>query len=240
MSDQRAWQVVLGRIESDLADGVLKPGDHLAPERALAAELGVGRSSVREAVRVLEVLGLLRTQTGSGPTSGAVITAAPSDGMSVLMRLQVAAQGFRVTDVVRTRLLLETAVIGELAEAQLPDLTETDALLVAMDDDAHSSAEFLALDAQFHLALAGAAGNQVVIATMAGLRTSIEGYVRTGAAQLSSWSPVAARLRAEHRAIVASVRAHDPATARRLVHEHITGYYAETFHTDGSIPSKES
>ena len=53
MSDQRAWQVVLGRIESDLASGVLKPGDHLVPERALAAELGVGRSSVREAVRVL-------------------------------------------------------------------------------------------------------------------------------------------------------------------------------------------
>ncbi|HEY5846208.1 MAG TPA: FCD domain-containing protein [Microlunatus sp.] len=240
MSDQRAWQVVLGRIESDLADGVLKPGDHLAPERALAAELGVGRSSVREAVRVLEVLGLVRTQTGSGPTSGAVITAAPSDGMSVLMRLQVAAQGFRVTDVVRTRLLLESAVIGELAEAPLPDLSEADALLLAMDDDAHSSAEFLALDAQFHLALASAAGNQVVIATMAGLRTSIEGYVRTGAAQLSAWSPVAARLRAEHRAIVASVRARDPETARRLVHEHITGYYAETFHADGSIPSKES
>ena len=231
MSEQRAWQVVLGRIESDLASGVLKPGDHLAPERALAAELGVGRSSVREAVRVLEVLGLLRTQTGSGPTSGAVITAAPSDGMSVLMRLQVAAQGFPVSDVVRTRLLLETAVIGELARVEMPDLTEADALLDAMDDDAHSSAEFLALDAQFHLAL---------VATMAGLRTSIEGYVRTGAAQLGAWSPVATRLRAEHRAIVASVRAGDPEAARRRVHEHITGYYAETFHTDRSIPSKES
>ena len=240
MSDQRAWQVVLGRIESDLASGVLKPGDHLAPERALALELGVGRSSVREAVRVLEVLGLLRTQTGSGPTSGAVITAAPTDGMSVLMRLQVAAQGFPVTDVVRTRLLLETAVIGELALAEISDLTEADALLEAMDDDAQSSAEFLALDAQFHLALAAAAGNQVVLATMAGLRTSIEGYVRTGATRLGAWSPVAARLRAEHRAIVSSVRERDPETARRQVHEHITGYYTEAFHADGSTPSKES
>ena len=120
MSDQRAWQVVLGRIESDLTSGVLKPGDHLRAERALAAELGVGRSSVREAVRVLEVLGLLRTQTGSGPSSGAVITAAPSDGMSVLMRLQVAAQGFAVDDVVRTRLLLEMAVVGELVPSSWP------------------------------------------------------------------------------------------------------------------------
>jgi GntR family transcriptional repressor for pyruvate dehydrogenase complex len=241
MSDQRAWQVVLGRIESDLASGELKPGDHLTSERALAAELGVGRSSVREAVRVLEVLGLLRTQTGSGPSSGAVITAAPSDGMSVLMRLQVAAQGFRVDDVVRTRLLLETAVIGELARAERPDLTEADALLVAMDDRARSTAEFLALDAQFHLALATAAGNQVVIATMAGLRTSIEGYVLAGAAQLSDWPPVAERLRTEHRAIVASVRTHDAEEARRRLHDHITGYYAETFQHDASTtPSKES
>lgn len=229
MSDQRAWQVVLGRIESDLAAGVLKPGDHLMAERALAAELGVGRSSVREAVRVLEVLGLLRTQTGSGPSSGAVITAAPSDGMSVLMRLQVAAQGFAVDDVVRTRLLLETAVVGELAALTRPDLAEAEVLLAAMDDEAHTSAEFLALDAQFHLALATAAGNQVVTATMAGLRTSIESYVRTGAARLSHWAPVAARLRVEHRAIVAAVRGHDADAARRHLHDHITGYYAETF-----------
>ena len=120
----------------------------------------------------------------------------------------------------------------------MPDLTEADALLVAMDDDAHSSAEFLALDAQFHLALAAAAGNQVVIATMAGLRTSIEGYVLAGAAQLSAWSPVAARLRTEHRAIVASVRAHDAEAARRRLHDHITGYYAETFHTDAIPPPR--
>ena len=78
------------------------------------------------------------------------------------------------------------------------------------------------------------------MATMAGLRTSIEGYVRTGAAQLSDWSPVAARLRAEHRAIVASVRAHDPETARRRVHEHITGYYAETFHPDPPPPRRRA
>ncbi|MGO7983463.1 FadR/GntR family transcriptional regulator, partial [Rhizobium johnstonii] len=64
----RAWQLVLEHVESALLDGRLHPGDHLPSERDLAAQLGVGRSSVREAVRVLEVLGLVRTQTGSGPS----------------------------------------------------------------------------------------------------------------------------------------------------------------------------
>lgn len=236
MADQRAWQVVLGRIESDLADGTLKPGDHLAPERALAAELGVGRSSVREAVRVLEVLGLVRTQTGSGPSSGAVIIATPSDGMSVLMRLQVAAQAFPVADVVRTRLLLESAMVAELATADDPDLGDAMALLTAMEADSLTAQEFLALDAEFHLALAAAAGNQVVTATMAGLRSTIEGYVRTGAEQLDDWAPVASRLRAEHHAILTAVHDHDPEAARQRLSDHITGYYAETFRDDPVSP----
>ena len=62
----RAWQVVLEHVESRLLTGELAPGDRLPGERALSAELGVGRSSVREALRVLEVLGLIRTQTARG------------------------------------------------------------------------------------------------------------------------------------------------------------------------------
>ncbi|WP_432432547.1 FadR/GntR family transcriptional regulator [Cryobacterium breve] len=118
--ERRAWELVLESIERDLLSGRLRPGDRLAPERALAASLGVGRSSVREALRVLEVLGLIRTATGSGPTSGAIIVALPGGGMSALMRLQVAAQGFPVADVVKTRLVLEAAVVTELADADGP------------------------------------------------------------------------------------------------------------------------
>ena len=77
----KAWRIVLDRIESDLMSGELGPGDRLPPERELATTLGVGRSSVREALRVLEVMGLIRTGTGSGPTAGAIIIGTPSGGM---------------------------------------------------------------------------------------------------------------------------------------------------------------
>src|SRR3954454_14129316 len=95
----RAWRVVLEEIETDLLDARLDPGERLPSERELAATLGVGRSSVREALRVLEVMGLIRTGTGSGPTSGAIIIATPRGGMATLLRLQVAAQGFPLDDV---------------------------------------------------------------------------------------------------------------------------------------------
>jgi GntR family transcriptional repressor for pyruvate dehydrogenase complex len=231
----RAWRTVLEHIESQLLEGALRPGDRLPGERALSAELGVGRSSVREALRVLEVLGLIRTAAGSGPNSGAIIIATPGGGMSALMRLQVAASGFPVADIVRTRLILETSVAGELAEAAAntaapaPDLAPAELLLDAMDSPDLAPTEFLALDAAFHLALAEASGNQVITATMAGLRSGIEGYARSGLAAIADWHATSARLRIEHRGIVEAIRRADAATARTRTHDHISGYYAETF-----------
>jgi DNA-binding FadR family transcriptional regulator len=226
----RAWRTVLEHIESQLLEGTLRPGDRLSGERALSAELGVGRSSVREALRVLEVLGLIRTAAGSGPTSGAIIIATPGGGMSALMRLQVAASGFPVADIVRTRLILETSVAGELAEAApAPDLAPAELLLDAMDSPDLAPTEFLALDAAFHLALAEASGNQVITATMAGLRSGIEGYARSGLAAIADWHATSTRLRTEHRGIVEAIRRADAATARTRTHDHISGYYAETF-----------
>ena len=239
----RAWRLVLERIERDLLDGVLAPGDRLSSERELATQLGVGRSSVREALRVLEVMGLIRTGTGSGPSSGAIIIATPQGGMSALLRLQVAAHGFPLDDVVRTRLVLETAVVTELAtapapapatattpapvEPSAPPLAAARATLRAMDATDLTAAEFLALDAQLHLALAEASGNTVIAAMMAGLRTSIESYVQAGATALSDWDATAHRLRHEHHAIIDAIDARDADTARDLIHHHISGYYAE-------------
>lgn len=227
MPDQpaRAWQLVLEHIERDLLDGRLGPGDRLPSERDLASDLGVGRSSVREAFRVLEVMGLIRTATGSGPQSGAIVIATPTGGMSALLRLQVAAQGFPLDDVVRTRLVLEDAVVTAMATSPDRDTTHAHELLDAMDAAGLTPGEFLALDAQLHLSLAEASGNTVIAAMMAGLRSSIESYVQAGVAAIEDWESMVTRLRAEHHALVAAIDAADAEAARSLVHAHITGYY---------------
>ncbi|MCE4026684.1 GntR family transcriptional regulator [Microbacterium sp. Au-Mic1] len=222
----RTWRTVLQHVEQRLVDGELGPGDRLPSERDLAAELGVGRSSVREAIRVLEVMGLIRTSTGSGPQAGAIVIAAPGGGLSALLRLQVAAQSFPIADIVGTRLILEQAVVTALAGGAA-DTAEAHRLLDAMDADL-SAADFLALDAQLHLTLAEASGNSVVAAMMTGLRDSIESYVRTGSAGIEDWTDMAARLRAEHRGIVRAIDEGRANAAAALVREHITGYYAAT------------
>lgn len=230
MSDStpaRAWRVVLEKIEADLLEGRLGPGDRLQPERELATTLGVGRSSVREALRVLEVMGLIRTATGSGPTAGAIVTATPHGGLAQFLRLQVAAQGFPIPDVYETRLLLEEWAVAHLAAESEPDLAPARATLEAMEADGLTAEEFLALDTQFHLRLTDAAGNIVVAATMAGLRTTIESYIRAGAERIPDWEATSARLRHEHAEVVRAIEAGDAEQARATLRAHITGYYAD-------------
>ncbi|MGO2658291.1 FadR/GntR family transcriptional regulator [Mycetocola reblochoni] len=293
----RAWRTVLDKIEADLVSGSLHPGDRLPGERQLAAELGVGRSSVREAIRVLDAMGLVQTNVGSGPQAGAIIVARPDGGMSMLMRLQVAATGFAVDDIVSSRVLLETAVVASLASRFAPPgsliglpiigaraahdhyfgqviaqatrqepallrlpgeadgtegsgtanprspesdptpaptptptpetlLADAERILDRMDA-ATDAATFLSLDTRFHLRLAEAAGNQVISATMSGLRGAVESYVTEGIPAFPDWPATAARLQREHRDVIASIRAGDQPLATRLIRRHIEDYFSD-------------
>ena len=62
----RRYEQVAEQIRRLITDGTLKPGDLLPPERELAVKLGVGRSSIRDAVRTLEVMGILEPRQGHG------------------------------------------------------------------------------------------------------------------------------------------------------------------------------
>ena len=224
----RAWQIVLEKIESDLLEGALGPGDRLPPERELAANLGVGRSSVREALRVLEVMGLIRTGTGSGPSAGAIIIATPA-GRHVRT---AAAAGRRARVSPSTTSCARASFWSPPWRMRSPrtrHATTAPARVIvdAMDAEGLTPAEFLSLDAQLHLALAEASGNVVIAAMMGGLRTAIESYVLAGAERIPDWDAAATRLRSEHHAILDAIDSGDAIAARTLIHDHITGYYAE-------------
>lgn len=109
------YELVLQQVEADLAAGRLRLGGRLPGERALAEQLGISRPSVREAVRVLEALGVVRTATGSGPEAGAVIVAEPSAPLTALLRLHLATSHLPMEDIVQTRVLLESWSAREAA-----------------------------------------------------------------------------------------------------------------------------
>ncbi|AIY01585.1 transcriptional regulator, GntR family [Arthrobacter sp. PAMC 25486] len=221
----RTHQVVLNWIESQLAAGSLKLGDRLPPERALAEKLAVSRTSVREAIRILEVMGVVRVGVGSGPDAGTVAIADPALALGMALRLHVATSHLPVADIVRTRVLLESWAASE-ARSDSPALCEAASLLDRMDDTTDVE-EFLDLDVRFHLAVAQAAGNVVISAILGSLREAIKDYGSRLTGNLPDWDATVQRLRAEHRAILAAVKNDDGPLASALVTAHVEGFYRE-------------
>src|SRR5260370_1020378 len=99
---RRAFEEICERIREQLALGALKPGDKLPPERDLAQQLGVSRNVLREALRSLEMAGVLRLQ--KGVKGGAFIQEGDTS---------------RMNDVMRDMLSLGTISVRELSEARI-------------------------------------------------------------------------------------------------------------------------
>ncbi|PNI09335.1 GntR family transcriptional regulator [Arthrobacter sp. AFG7.2] len=222
----RTHQLVLSWIENELSEGRLTVGGRLPAERTLAEQLKVSRTSVREAIRILEAMGVVRAGVGSGPEAGTVVISDPTAALGSALRLHVATQHLPVADIVETRVLLESWAASK-ARPDAPELDAAGALLAEMAVDGLAVDDFLALDVRFHLALADAAGNAVVSAMMGSLRESIQRYASQLTSNLPDWEATASRLKAEHREILAAIRNDDGEGAAKLVAAHIEGYYQE-------------
>ena len=226
----RTHEAVLRRIEADLARGELRVGGRLPPERTLAEQLGVSRASVREAIRVLEAMGVVRSSVGSGPDAGTVVVGDPAAPLSAVLRLHLGTRALPLHDLVEARVLLESWAVGAAAGAPAAagaDLARAEELLTAMDDEALPPERFHSLDAEFHVALAAAAGNVLVTAVMVALREAVHGYVMAAVPGLPDWPGTAHRLRGEHRDLVRAVREGQVERAVGAVRAHIEGFTAE-------------
>jgi GntR family transcriptional repressor for pyruvate dehydrogenase complex len=224
----QTYETVLRHVEDELAAGRIRLGERLPGERLLAQRLNVSRSSVREAMRVLEAMGVVKRAVGSGPDAGATMVAEPSAAIGAALRLHLATSHLPIADIVQTRTLLESWAVREAAARRQPDaLRDAGALLGAMDDPSLPPEEFHRLDASFHVALAAMAGNALISAVMAALRDAIHGYVMSAVPNLADWSAMATRLRREHRAVLDAIASGDGELAAARVVEHIEGFYRD-------------
>lgn len=226
----RSYEAVLTSIETDLREGKIKVGDQLPGERALALQHGISRASVRDAIRVLDVMGVVRTGVGSGPTSGAVVIANPMAGLAATLRLHMATNHFPVADIVQTRIMMETWAATEAAgRPREPEQEqELQQLLEDMAAPGLGREEFHVLDAAFHVLLSSLAGNAVITAMMESLRVAIQGYVSAAIDSDQRWDAMVPSLREQHSEILAAVLADDGAGAARALKTHIEWFHAQT------------
>lgn len=176
----RAFEEITAQLRQRVIHGRLKPGDRLPAERELAVKLGVSRNSVREALRVLEMAGVLRLQKGA---HGGAFIVSPN-GQSVATALQDMFQLGSVTpaQLTEARLHITDTVVrlacGRITVEQLAAL-ERNVERSRAASDAGDYPERSRINLEFHKILAQATGNPVFESVMNGLIAIMQHFVDT-------------------------------------------------------------
>jgi len=229
INDRRVFEAIVGQLEEAIVGGRLSVGDRLPSERELAHQFGVARTSVREALRVLEALGVIRARPGT--ERGAMMVAGSGNAFRDVLRFQLALQRVKIASLVEFRIVIESWAAGAAASRGTGgDMEQLRGLVVAMKEPELSPAEFLILDADFHLGIARLSGNEVLVLVLEGARSAIERIMRDALTMASrdEWPSVRARLAAEHEDILVAIESGDTSRAAQLVSSHISAFYAQT------------
>lgn len=217
----RSSEVLAARLERQILDGVWPTGSALPAERDLAATTGLGRSSVREALRILEIRGLVRTRPGR---HGGSIVAQPTDAL-LAGHIGLFAKGRSVPlhALVEARQALEPMIAWLAARNRTDeDLAALEVIAQRLDAAAPSDVpRFLEENDRWHAALARASHNDLLRAFAA----SISGLMLE-ASRIENFASDDVRLLVTqaHRRILAAIRAGDADAARRRAERDIHAY----------------
>ncbi len=211
MPRSRLYEQLVERLLAIIDEMELGPGDRLPPERELSAGLGVSRASVRQALVVLEVQGLIEVRHGDG-----AILLDKRPAAAVLSA--VAAHTRRLTEVIEAREALEVKLAGLAAERRTDeDLDRMDEALALMEQEIAAGERGLDGDQKFHRAVTTAARSGLLEDLMqeiaAAIRESrIESLSQPDRPQISL---------ASHREIAAAIREGDETAASEAMRHHI-------------------
>ncbi|CAM3576055.1 FadR/GntR family transcriptional regulator [Kibdelosporangium persicum] len=207
----------IARIRSLIQSGELPPGSKLPPEQQLAAQLGISRSPMREAVKALAVARVLDVRRGDGTYVTSLAPAVLLEGLSLAVELM---QGHTLLELTEVRRLFEPIATGLAADRVTPDsLAEIRGHLDAM----HAVRDDVELlnqhDSAFHRAVVAATGNEALTTLLDGISSrTLRARVWRGMVDANA----ADRTLAEHEAIYAALVDRDGVLAQATALIHIS------------------
>lgn len=237
VTSPRLSDLIAERITQAIKDGSLKPGDRLPTEHALARQLGVGRTSVREGLQKLRALGVVEVRKGLG----AYVADAGQDDEPLTAFVRWTA-----TNVMAIEELIEGRVALEALAAALATERATDDEIAALEAHAkeHATAakerdtdQLVRSDEAFHAGIMDAARNHLVT-RMYGLLISEMTAFRRHTLALP-WAPE--RSAEGHAAICAALRKRNATAARKAMIDHLWVIYSEisaSAAAEGELPLK--
>jgi DNA-binding FadR family transcriptional regulator len=224
----KTYELVVRQIKGEIYAGRLRPGDRLPGERQMSELLKVSRPSVREAIRVLEALEIVRSRPGNGADSGLVVSTEPSRALADLLGIHVALSSYSLAEVVNVRMALEVQSVRRIADnIATMDVSQVAETLEQMKNPDLDRASFLDLDTEFHVGLARCSNNALLADLMAALREAVRRPMAVAFDDDEAWPERSQMIRGEHEAIFEAIRAGNADEAEARMRHHIEVFYEE-------------
>jgi GntR family transcriptional repressor for pyruvate dehydrogenase complex len=222
MSVPKASDILVNELRERILSGELPVGTTLPAERDLVEQTQMSRTTVREALRILEVQGLLRIVAGRA--GGAVVQRPSSDAVVSSVSALIRGQQIRLTTLLETRRAIEPICAQLAAEHRTDeDLAALEQINAALANPDSSFAEFLQANVDWHVAVARATHNELIAAFMVALSRAV--YAATANEAYGAPESRSLTIRA-HRSITEAVRKQDVTAAVRRMSRHLDSYAA--------------
>jgi GntR family transcriptional repressor for pyruvate dehydrogenase complex len=220
LSRYRLCDAAVDRIRQMIHSGQLKPGDRLPPERDLAERLGVARSSIREALRILEGMGLIEVRPGAG-----IFAREPSEeALKEVWANWLRRQREQVLDLLEAREALELRAAMRAVERVTPEEIERLQALVAEMEGYVACGDVSGIvrcDRAFHDTLCRASRNQFIATLNATLYDALD-EARTSV--FTVLPQVRTALAQEHRAILEAIQKRDFPALQEAIAFHMESF----------------
>ncbi len=218
MTGTRVADRVVGELERIILDGALKPGERLPAERVLAAQLGVSRPSLREALKTLEVRGLVSIRQGGGT----YVTRLLDNSFSQPLARLLSKHPENLPDLLEMRQTLESFAAYQAAvRATATDRQNLRERFAALEQVVGEPALDARKDAEFHLAIAEAAHNVVLLHFMRGLFDLLHASIRASLERIYALPGARRAVQEQHAALYEAVMAGDPKAAHQASQGHL-------------------
>jgi GntR family transcriptional regulator, transcriptional repressor for pyruvate dehydrogenase complex len=227
IQNSRLYEQIVHQIEDSILTNSLRPGDQLPAERDLAEQFGVSRTAVREAIKTLREKGLVEPYSGRGTFVTNERSQAIRHSLDRIVKFNQ-AEGFMQLAEVRAILEPEIAALAAMRRDNQHLATMRDAV-ATMDDSRKSPDVYIEADLDFHLALAEAAGNQIILS----LLDSIVGLLRAERIRIFQTEGGPDRGQYHHKQILEAVEKRDAGGARQAMRAHL-----EQVRKDSAAPAK--
>jgi GntR family transcriptional repressor for pyruvate dehydrogenase complex len=212
---KRLKDQIIDQLMTMIADGKFKPGDKLPSETALMGQFGVGRSSLREAVGALSLIGLLTVRPGYGThvasSAGESLAKPLRWGMFMNWRE-------KLHEFIEARIALEQTLVGMAAErASEADIEEIQDALNLLKTSKLTKRKAIHADLVFHTAIAKASHNSVLARFLEELRQPVKNWMEQKASLFGGYD----RVYEQHEVVLKAILARDPARAQKAIREHL-------------------